>query len=212
MSLKGIYIYSLYINLVIVTIATFFEFNSFFIYLPILFVLEYAAMPVFIAFDKSSIKQVNNAIFATLYFSWLFAFFNYIQLHNGFGGIAFIGILITVNDFGAYFLGKIFGKHKLCSKLSPNKTIEGAIGGLITTMILSQSLMFMLSNCSRVKVMFLSLLIGILGIIGDLAISNIKRNQDLKDSGFLLPGHGGFLDRFDSWLFTVPVLCLFLAF
>jgi len=114
-------------------------------------------------------------------------------------------------DAFAYIVGSLFGKTKLSPKISPHKTIEGSVGGLIGSVIVGMSVAYLLNLYSPVDIEFhhfaiISLLCGIISQIGDLAASSIKRFCRVKDFGNLLPGHGGLLDRFDSVLFTVPVI------
>ncbi|WP_378951910.1 phosphatidate cytidylyltransferase [Pelosinus sp. sgz500959] len=117
--------------------------------------------------------------------------------------IAFIGT--WASDTFAYFVGTYLGKHKLCPKISPGKTIEGALGGLLGSVIV----IVLLGNLFKLSIihsMIMGLLIGIVAPIGDLVESVIKRFTGVKDSGRILPGHGGILDRFDSILFVVPAI------
>ena len=108
---------------------------------------------------------------------------------------------------------KAFGKHKLAPKVSPKKTIEGAIGGLLGNCLFCTALYFVflkkysLSESVKLwQVIVFSLLLGVISIFGDLAASTIKRHHGVKDFGNLLPGHGGVMDRFDSCLFVFPAL------
>jgi phosphatidate cytidylyltransferase len=118
-------------------------------------------------------------------------------------------------DTGAYFTGVFFGKHKLTS-LSPKKTVEGAVGGVLTAALLCAGYGYILTFFIDVdlSVVIPLMLIGavgaVLSIFGDLAASAVKRGTDIKDFGNLFPGHGGILDRFDSVLFTAPAVYLFL--
>lgn len=118
-----------------------------------------------------------------------------------------------MTDGCALFAGKAFGKHKLAEKVSPKKTVEGAIGGLIGNCLFCVALYFVFLKkfalCESVKlwqVIVFSLLLGVISIFGDLAASTIKRHHGVKDFGNLLPGHGGVMDRFDSCLFVFPAL------
>lgn len=124
--------------------------------------------------------------------------------------ILFMLVIIWVNDSAAYFVGRAIGKRKLCPSISPGKTIEGAIGGIVGGVIAG----FIYVHFSSIQLGFgqlllLCLLIGVAGIIGDLAESAIKRSAGAKDSGSIIPGHGGLLDRIDSMLFVLPVLYFF---
>lgn len=121
-------------------------------------------------------------------------------------------LLLVVNfssvcDTGAYFTGVLFGKHKLCEHVSPKKTVEGAIGGIVWSMIASAVLMFVFKIQTNIFVMLgVTALMCIVGMLGDLFASIIKRSVGVKDYSNLIPGHGGILDRFDSMLFISPAV------
>lgn len=120
----------------------------------------------------------------------------------------------SVCDMGAYFVGVTCGKHKLCPEISPKKTIEGAIGGITSSIVFS--IIFVLSFGMGEKLLISTLILTvplcILGMLGDLFASAIKRSVDLKDYSNLIPGHGGILDRLDSMLLISPVMYLFITF
>jgi phosphatidate cytidylyltransferase len=127
----------------------------------------------------------------------------------------YIFLLLTIvmlSDSGAYFCGVLFGKRKLAPRLSPNKTIEGALGGILFG-VLGAIVLDSLFNVffqSTGKIVLLGIVCSIAGILGDLMESTFKRFSGVKDSGKLLPGHGGILDRVDSLLFAAPVLLVFI--
>lgn len=136
-------------------------------------------------------------------------------IREGFGpGVLMIMIgTIVASDSGQYYAGRTFGKHKLAPVISPKKTVEGAIGGLIVgsgaAIILGRFWPIGLPDIAMAGV---GLGLTVAGIAGDLFESHLKRRAGVKDSGNLIPGHGGLLDRIDSWLFTTPVFWLFLRF
>ena len=126
-----------------------------------------------------------------------------------------------ITDTGAYLFGVTMGKHKLAPKLSPKKTVEGAIGGVITCLAGTCLLAFMYCwlcgiiwkeylTVSYPRLLLLALLGSVLSMIGDLSASLIKRQRGVKDYGTLMPGHGGVVDRFDSVFFTLPYVFLFM--
>lgn len=122
-------------------------------------------------------------------------------------------------DSGAYFVGTFLGKHKLCPNISPKKTVEGLIGGIVTVgvVVAVQCLVYNLILPSEMKMNYAVLIpIGMLasgaGVLGDLTASVIKRQYDVKDFGNLMPGHGGVLDRFDSVIFVAPFLYTIFSF
>ena len=125
-------------------------------------------------------------------------------------GAAWLIILSGItagSDTGAYFCGKNFGKHKLCPNVSPNKTIEGALGGLLAAMGITAGLAYLLlPGHNPLLMMLMAIPLTGVSIIGDLLESIIKRGTGTKDSGSILRGHGGVLDRVDSMLLAGPVL------
>ncbi len=119
-------------------------------------------------------------------------------------------LLSSLNDVFQYICGKSFGKRSLAPKISPNKTWEGAIGGVFLSSVLSMFLWPELMAISYLQAFALGAAIGIAGILGDLNISQLKRSLGCKDSGRMIPGHGGILDRIDSFSFTLPVFSAFI--
>lgn len=113
--------------------------------------------------------------------------------------------LTQLNDVAQYLWGKSFGKRKIAPKVSPNKTLEGFVGGVLTTGFLGWLLGPLLTPFSPLHAALAGLLIGTMGFIGDIVISAVKRDIGVKDSGRLLPGHGGILDRLDSLTYTAPL-------
>jgi len=122
------------------------------------------------------------------------------------------GILIIIwsNDTFAYLIGKNFGKRKLFEKVSPKKTIEGFIGGMLFGTIAALIIAYTTSSLSMFHWIVLSIIISIFGTIGDLVASKFKREANIKDSSNLIPGHGGFLDRLDSLIFVSSFVYLYL--
>lgn len=128
------------------------------------------------------------------------------------GGLPYIFyslFIIWATDSGAYFIGRAMGKRKLWPDISPNKTIEGSIGGIISAVIVSIFFSFFLEmNVPMIWLAAVTVVLSIFGQIGDLVESALKRHYQVKDSGTILPGHGGILDRFDSLLFVWPMIHL----
>ncbi len=120
--------------------------------------------------------------------------------------IFYLFILAWVTDSGAYFVGRSIGKHKLAPTVSPNKTIEGAVGGIIITTITCTVLTYFIDPSRIVTGVVLGVLGSFVSIFGDLFLSKIKRELSIKDYGKLIPGHGGILDRFDSVILIAPLV------
>lgn len=133
-------------------------------------------------------------------------------LANGPLKLLFVLFLVFAADTGAYFAGRSFGRRKLAPKVSPGKTMEGALGGLLLCALwggLAGSFAFGLHEPATIAVMVvLSVIVAVVSIIGDLTESMLKRSVGLKDSGHILPGHGGILDRVDSIVAAAPVMLL----
>ena len=120
-------------------------------------------------------------------------------------------ILLWVNDSGAYLVGTAIGSHRLMERISPKKSWEGFFGGLVFSALAAWLLSGWLGVVSTEKWIVISLIISIAGTYGDLIESMLKRNMGVKDSGTVMPGHGGFLDRFDSALLSFPLVFLFIS-
>lgn len=122
----------------------------------------------------------------------------------------YVVFLIWISDSGAYLVGRKLGKTKLFERISPKKTWEGFIGASLFTILGSYIIFLLTSTYSLAFWLCSALFICIIGLFGDLYESSIKRKYNVKDSGNLLPGHGGFLDRFDSFIFVLPFMALIL--
>lgn len=164
---------------------------------------------------ESAVANPAVTVFGAAYIGWAVGL---ILLLRGLGGPdAGLGHVITVlltvwaNDIGAYFIGTAFGRHKLMPEVSPNKSVEGALAGLVAGVCVgvgARALGAAFGWWPQVPIVHavaLSLAVGVAGQAGDLAESAMKRNAHVKDSGTFLPGHGGVLDRIDSVLFAIPV-------
>ena len=121
--------------------------------------------------------------------------------------LLFLLLLVVAADIGAYFAGRAFGKHKLAPKVSPGKTWEGVVGGLFAALLLAAIGVWWF-DMSTVPFMILCLVVAVASVVGDLTESLFKRHAGLKDSGSLLPGHGGVLDRVDSVTAAAPVFVI----
>lgn len=165
--------------------------------------------------SKVTYKDVCAHGFLTFFISLCFGTF--IRLYNDFGIYAVLLVFICAwtTDTGAYFVGCGIGKHKLIPRVSPKKTVEGAIGGVLTAVLCCLAYMFIMQKLSILDfdktfgysgIAVLGLFASIFSQIGDLVASCIKRDCGIKDFGNLLPGHGGILDRFDSVIYITPVI------
>ena len=136
------------------------------------------------------------------------------QWPQGLAVLIFVILGCTINDVAAYFVGKAFGTHKLAPTISPGKTVEGGLGGMICSVILMSLFAFLYSRWAETAMQYGWLILylflaSVVGQFGDLAMSTIKRTVGIKDFGSILPGHGGILDRFDSFLFVAPFAVIY---
>lgn len=150
-----------------------------------------------------------------LYVGWLLSYLVALRLDAGRNWVFFALFTTFGSDTAAFFVGRAIGRHHLALRISPNKTWEGAIAGVFGAIIVS--LLFILPTSLRLplgygQAVFLGLLVSIFGQFGDLAESLLKRNMGVKESGKLIPGHGGFLDRMDSVVFAGVVVYLYYIF
>jgi phosphatidate cytidylyltransferase len=173
-------------------------------------------MLMYSSFDSKWNKtELNKAVLGPVYIGLPIAMLILIDMqHKGNIWIFFLLAVIFANDTGAFYAGKLFGKHKLYPEVSPNKTWEGSVGGLILGLFVAT--VFLKIDTLKVHAPDLNLLLLVFGLsvatqAGDLVESMIKRIYGVKDSGGILPGHGGILDRIDGLLFAIPVLYAYLV-
>jgi phosphatidate cytidylyltransferase len=183
-------------------------------------ILTLLMAPVFIAEmlrknTDRAIERLSITFFGAFFVPWALA--HLILIRNlpssGMNYLFFLFITIWTLDTGAYFFGTRFGRRKLAETISPRKTVEGAVGGIITGAAVAMLLRFLLlrNNLTLAESALLGVAIAIVAQFSDLVESIFKRDVGVKDSAALLPGHGGMLDRFDSFLFTAPLLYYYLS-
>jgi len=153
---------------------------------------------------------ILGQVFIALPFSLL----NFILYIQEWQPIILLSVFVTiwVNDTGAYLVGVTFGKHRLFERISPKKSWEGFFGGATLAMLSGYIFSLYIPQISLINWLIFSEIIVLFGTFGDLIESLLKRTVNVKDSGTVIPGHGGLLDRFDSMLLAVPVVYMFLSF
>lgn len=186
--------------------------EKFILPLSLLVLIMLFAVYVF-SFPRFEINQVAMAFFSLFYVTVMMSCIYRIRImENGAYMIALVFLSAWGNDTLAYCSGMLFGKHKMSPVLSPKKTIEGAVGGVLGAGLLGAiygaiGQHFILADYNLAMIFALVCAVGgLISIIGDLGASAIKRNYEIKDYSNLIPGHGGILDRFDSIIFTAPVI------
>jgi len=152
-------------------------------------------------------KQVLGVVYIPLFLSFL------VLIRNGTDGIAWIFFLLFIvfaGDIGAFYVGSMLGRHKLCPSISPGKTVEGSLGGIAANLGAGILYMYLfLPSLPWAPSILFFIAVGVVGQAGDLFESEFKRVGNIKDSGVILPGHGGMLDRIDALLFATPLAYIF---
>ncbi len=178
--------------------------------------ISFLIIAVYLLFSYGKITDpfqlLSRAVFGLVYIGFLSAHLVLLhQLENGNLWIIILSAITAGSDTGAYYCGRLFGRRKLCPGISPKKTIEGAIGGVLGGLLCSLIFAWLLIPEFNILILAgITLVLVVFGIGGDLTESVIKRANKVKDSGKLLAGHGGVLDRADSILFAGPILYYFL--
>jgi phosphatidate cytidylyltransferase len=178
-----------------------YSFTAYFIILNCIFVITY----------PRDFRPFMAIVFGKIYITTLLGFFLILSAEYGFNAVLAVLLAVWASDSGAYFIGRPFGRRPLAPLVSPKKSLEGALGGLVTAMVILY-LIAPLLGMSQLFALLFGFSLSLAGQFGDLAESALKRWANTKDSGRFLPGHGGVLDRLDSVLFAVPVAFLLLNF
>lgn len=187
-------------------------YGAFIIFIPVMMFLLLPLRMVLIGNTKGIVKSISSLqwiLMLTVFGLSHMAFLLSLPVLDGFsvggrGLLLFLVFLTEFNDVLQFTCGKLFGKHKILPKVSPNKTWEGFLGGLIITTILGYFLSF-LTPLTTPQIFLVSFMIALAGFVGDIVMSAIKRDIGVKDTGTAIPGHGGVLDRIDSLAYTAPV-------
>jgi len=194
-------------------------YGMFIIFIPVYMFLFIPMRMVFKGETEGFIKAAGTlhwslmmTVFAVSHIAYLLVLPEKNILAGGVGLVLFLMFMTQFNDVSQYIWGKLFGKHKIVPKVSPNKTWEGFLGGLVTITIVAGFIAPYLTPMSQLQGFIAGALISMSGFIGDVVISSVKRDLKIKDSGNLLPGHGGILDRMDSLIYTAPLFFHYLYY
>ena len=160
-----------------------------------------------LTYPKTSLAEVCFNLLAVLYSVVLLSHLYLLrQLPRGIEWTFLTILLVWATDIGAYLIGRQFGRHLLAPQVSPKKTIEGSLGGLLLGSAVAIVFWYIVGGATWITYICLAVIIAISAQIGDLFESALKRSAGVKDSGKLIPGHGGILDRFDSLIFALPLV------
>lgn len=160
-----------------------------------------------LTYPKSQLSEANFNLLAVLYAVVLLSHLYLLrQLPRGIEWTFLTIFLVWATDTGAYLIGRQFGRHLLAPQVSPKKTVEGSLGGLLFSILVAITCWRLIGGAPLIAYVVLGVVIGISAQVGDLFESALKRSAGVKDSGKLIPGHGGILDRFDSLIFALPLV------
>lgn len=194
-------------------------YGMFIVFIPVYVFLLLPMRMVLIGVTKGYIRSagilhwgVMLSVFCVSHIAFLLVIPPQNELAGYMGPVLFLLFMTQFNDVCQYIWGKLLGKHKIIPKVSPNKTWEGFLGGLTTITLCASFLAPLLTPLSNIQGIFAGGLIGVSGFIGDVVISSVKRDLQIKDSSQLIPGHGGILDRLDSLIYTSPLFFHYLYY
>jgi len=177
-----------------------------FMALPAYVVAAILVIPIVRNRAEGQLRLLALSVIGFLYIGWMFGHLAFLaNAKHAYGYLLFLILAVELNDVAAYTFGKLLGRHKLRSNISPGKTWEGAVGALCVSMALPWALRFSLPHFGPIELVLTGLIVGIAGQLGDLSMSVIKRDLGVKDMGTLIRGHGGVLDRIDSLIYVAPL-------
>jgi phosphatidate cytidylyltransferase len=177
-----------------------------FMTVPVYVIALLLLVPIILNRTAGQLQSLALAILGFLYIGWMFSHFPFLaNSDRPYAYLLYLVFAVQLNDVAAFTFGKLLGRHKFRSNISPNKTWEGALGAFAVSMALPWLLRGTFPHFGPVQLILTGLIVGIGGQLGDLSISIIKRDIGVKDMGALIPGHGGVLDRIDSLIYTAPL-------
>ena len=206
-TLTGVFIY------IIIFLEQKYEMSSkyYFLLLPVIYMAF--LIKLYKKTDKKPFTNIGLTFLGIIYVALPFALLHLSAYHTGFYTYQIIVGIIFIqwaSDTGAYFAGIRFGKRKLFERVSPKKSWEGFLGGMMLAILMSVGMSIYFGTLEFWKWISIALIVAVVGTYGDLLESLFKRSMEIKDSGSSIPGHGGFLDRFDSLLLSLPFIAAFL--
>lgn len=177
-----------------------------FMALPVYVIGLILLVPILQNHHEGQLQAISLGVMGFIYFGWMFGHLSFLADSSyAINYVLYLVFAVQIADISAYNFGKLFGRHKLRSNISPNKTLEGGIGALIVSLCLPWFFRETFPEFGTLQLVLTGLIVGIGSQLGDLTISLIKRDMGIKDMGTLIPGHGGVLDRIDSLIIAVPL-------
>ena len=184
-----------------------------FMALPVFVIAMIVVIPVIRNRAEGQLQSLALAIVAFLYFGWMFGHLAFLaNSAQAYSYLGFLVVAVELSDVAAFVFGKMFGRTLLCSNVSPKKTWEGAAGALAVSLLLPWALRFSFPQFEVRDCLIAGLIVGIGSQLGDLVVSGFKRDLGIKDLGWIIPGHGGILDRIDSLIYVSPLFFHYLRY
>lgn len=193
-------------------------YGMFLIFIPIYVFLFLAMQMVLVGETEGFLKAVSTLHWGLILTVYTISHLSYLLMlpttsnSSGMGLLVYLVVLTEINDIAQFIFGKWLGQHKIVPKVSPGKTVEGLCGGMVVTTALAIALAPHLTPFNLFHSICIGLLLSLTGFVGDVTVSALKRDLGIKDSGSLIPGHGGVLDRIDSLTYTAPIFFHFTVY
>ena len=179
---------------------------GFFMAAPVYCIAAILVVPILRNRVQGQLQAISLTIVGFVYLGWMFGHLGFLaNSDHAYAYVLYLLFAVEINDVAAFTFGKAFGRHRLRTNISPNKTWEGSLGAFAVSMALPWLLRGTFPHFEAKHLLWTGAIVGIGGQIGDLSISVIKRDVGIKDMGAAIPGHGGFLDRIDSLIYTAPL-------
>lgn len=173
---------------------------------PVYGICAILLVPILRNRTQGQLQAVAIGILGFIYIGWMLGHLGFLaNSRSAYGYVLYVVFAAEINDVAAFSFGRAFGRHRLRSNISPNKTWEGSLGALAVSMGLPWIMHFSFPHFGATQLVLTGLIVGVGGQLGDLSISFMKRDIGIKDMGAAIPGHGGVLDRIDSLIFTAPL-------
>jgi phosphatidate cytidylyltransferase len=204
---------AVYTAILVLALWSWVRWYGMFLVWPVWVIAFLLIVPVIRNRAEGMLQNACLAILGFIYFGWFLGHLGYTaNLRHGLGYLLFLTLAVSLNDIAAFTTGRLFGKKPLASRISPKKTWAGSIGCVLVTALVVYALRFTFPHFGWLQLWLTILIVGVGGQLGDLVISFIKRDLGVKDLGAVFPGHGGWLDRFDSMIFTAPLFFHLVAY
>ena len=184
-----------------------------FMSLPVFAAASILTVPVLRNRAEGQLRVLTLALFSFVYFGWMWGHVAFLaNTKHAYAYLGYLLVAVELSDIAAYVTGKTLGRHALCSNISPRKTWEGSLGAMAFSLALPWGLWFTFPHLQWPDLIALGFIVGVGGQVGDLVVSVVKRDLEIKDMGTTIPGHGGIVDRIDSLVYAAPLFFHYLRY